>query len=190
MTEDTFLVKRPEVDITPFAPERENPLIARIRQELAQLDDKGKARQLLERALKLAEGIEDPSDRAKALRSIAPELAKMDVAVAKQLFEQALAMADGIEDEDGGWKASTLGHIASELAKVDVEKALQVVEGIEDEHYKAETLGNISPELAKVNVERAVTIADSLDSLIYQVTALIGIARVLLDGKRRRINHD
>jgi hypothetical protein len=50
------------------------------------------AKEVFEQALKVAEGIEDAWERARALRWIAGEMAKA------RMFDQALKVAEGIEE--------------------------------------------------------------------------------------------
>ena len=91
--------------------------------------DKGKkklatnwiAKGLFEQALKVAKGIEDAWERARALREIAGGMAKAGV------FDQALKVAEGIED--AWWRAKALREIAEEMAKAgEVEGAVSIVE--------------------------------------------------------------
>jgi hypothetical protein len=92
----------------------------------------GWAKEVFERALKVAERIEEAWERAWALRGIAVEMTKAG------MVDQALKVAEGIEGARGGQRA--LKGIAEEMAKAGMEdwakevfdQALKVAEGIEE----------------------------------------------------------
>jgi hypothetical protein len=83
---------------------------------------------MVDRALKVAEGIEGARKRAEALREIAEGMAKAGMEDwAKEVFEQALKVAEGIEE---AWeRAGALEAIAEGMAKAgEVEGAVSIVE--------------------------------------------------------------
>jgi hypothetical protein len=121
---------------------------------------------MVDQALKVAEGIEDADERARALAAIAGEMAKAGVQD-EALWRDALKVAEGIE---GAWeRAKTLGEIAGEMAKAGMEdwakevfdQALKVAEGIEEAGERAGALREIAVEMAKAGeVEGAVGIVE------------------------------
>jgi hypothetical protein len=111
--------------------------------------------------LKVAEGIEEADERARALREIAGEMAKAGMEDwAKEVFDQALKVAGGIEN---AWeRAEALRDIAGEMAKAGMfEQALKVAGGIENAWQRAWALREIAREMARAGeVERAVGIVE------------------------------
>jgi hypothetical protein len=79
------------------------------------------AKEVFDQALKVAEGIEEAWERARALREIAEGMWKAG------MFDQALKVAEGIEDADE--RAGALRAIVREMAKAgEVEGAVGIVE--------------------------------------------------------------
>jgi len=76
-----------------------------------------------EKALKIAENIDQAESRSLVLKDIALELTEAG------LFDKALSVAKKISDADR--RSSTLAHIAVKLAKVDLDKALRIAEDLE-----------------------------------------------------------
>ena len=98
-----------------------------------------------ERGLSIAREIEDASDRAEALRSIAEALAKAGLAT------EALAAAREIEDASD--RAQALRSIAEALVKAGLAtEALAVAREIEDASDRPQALRSIAEALAKAGL--------------------------------------
>jgi tetratricopeptide (TPR) repeat protein len=144
---------------------------------------------MFDQALKVAEGIEEAWQRARALREIAEEMAKARMEDwAKEVFDQALKVAEGIED---AWKrAWALRGIAEEMVKAGMidwakevfDQALKVVEGIEDAWKRVEALREIAREIAKARVQDealwrdALKVAEGIEWAEERARALSAIA--------------
>jgi tetratricopeptide (TPR) repeat protein len=140
------------------------------------------SKELFDRALKVAEGIENAWERARALREIAEGMWKAG------MFDQALKVAEGIED---AWRrARALREIAEEMAKAGMidwakevfEQALKVAEGIEDAWRRARALREIAGEMAKAGVQDealwrdALKVAEGIEDADERAWALRAIA--------------
>jgi hypothetical protein len=157
------------VDLFPF-PEHKATALSVIAQSLAHSDPM-KARDLLNRAAELAQGVPDPDRKASAWRSIAVATAIFDV-------EQALKWAKQIHDPD--WRNWTLGDIASVIAKRSVEEAIKIAQQIEDIEERSSALADIAIALAQSDLENALTIAREISDPFYRVQALSEIAQISL----------
>jgi hypothetical protein len=110
------------------------------------------SKRLFDQALKVAEGIKDAWERARALREIAKEMAKAG------MVDQALKVAEGIED--AWWRSEALREIAKEMAKAGMtdwakevfDQALKVAEGIKDAWERSEALAAIAEGMAKAGM--------------------------------------
>jgi tetratricopeptide (TPR) repeat protein len=113
--------------------------------EMAKVGMSERAKEVFEKALKVAEEIGEAWDRARALSEIATGMAKAGMMErAKEVFDQALKVGEGIEEEAFWWRAWALGAIAAGMAKAGMFKqALKVAEGIEEEFWRAWTLGTL-----------------------------------------------
>jgi tetratricopeptide (TPR) repeat protein len=133
------------------------------------------SKELFDRALKVAEGIEDAEWRAGALRAFAEEMAKAG------MFDQALKVAERI-----GWareRARALAAIAEEMAKAGVQDealwrdALKVAEGIEEARWRAEALREIAGGMAKAGMfEQALKVAEGIEEADERARALRAFA--------------
>ena len=111
-----------------------------------------RAKEVLEQALKVAEGIKDAERRARALAAIAVEMAKAG------MFDQSMKVAEGIEDARE--RAEALREIAGEMAKAGMverakevfDQALKVAKGIENAGWRATALREIAEGMAKAGM--------------------------------------
>jgi hypothetical protein len=135
------------------------------------------SKELFDRALKVAEGIENAWERARALREIAEGMWKAG------MFDQALKVAEGIEDaRERAW---ALREIAVGMAKAGMEdwakevfeQALKVAEGIEDAWRRAEALAAIAKEMAEAGMfDRALKVAEGIEDAWRRAEVLREIA--------------
>jgi tetratricopeptide (TPR) repeat protein len=135
------------------------------------------SKELFDRALKVAEGIENAWERARALREIAEGMWKAG------MFDRALKVAEGIEDaRERAW---ALREIAGEMAKAGMidwakevfDRALKVAEGIEDAWRRAEALAAIAKEMAEAGMfDRALKVAEGIEGARERARALREIA--------------
>jgi tetratricopeptide (TPR) repeat protein len=149
------------------------------------LDDRSKrelttswaSKGLFDQALKVAEGIEDAGERARALREIAGGMAKAG------MFDQALKVAEGIKE---AWRrAWALREIAEEMAKAGMtdwakkvfDRALKVAEGIKEARWRAWALREIAGEMAKAGMfDQALKAAEGIKEADERAWALREIA--------------
>jgi lipopolysaccharide biosynthesis regulator YciM len=118
--------------------------------------------------LKVAEGIEDARERARALGKIAGEMAKAG------MFDQALKVAERIGD--ARWRAEALGEIAEGMAKAGMKDWVKEVFG-EYAWERARVLITIAGEMAKAGMfDRALKVAERIGDARWRAEALIAIA--------------
>jgi len=137
----------------------------------------------IEDKLKTAKLIQDPEEKATALRYIAKEQAMVDVNEAKKTFVLAIKAANLIKAR--GNKALALKDIAIEQAKVDVKGAINTANLIQDIYCKADALRGIALEQAKVDLNEAkktFVLAIKTAKLIqYSRTKAIALKRIAKD---------
>jgi tetratricopeptide (TPR) repeat protein len=111
---------------------------------------------MFDQALKLAEGIEDAEQRAKALREIARETAKVGmVERAKEVFEQALKATEGIKHAK--LRTDELNATMQEMVRVKMfEQVLKVAERVEKAWEKRGTDDKLIGLLMLSEVERKI----------------------------------
>jgi lipopolysaccharide biosynthesis regulator YciM len=114
-----------------------------------------RAKEVFDQALKVAEGIKDEKEWARALIAIAEEMRKAG------LLDQALKVAEGIKD---AWqRARALIAIAEGMRKAGLlDQALKVAEEIEGEEERARVLREIAEEMAKAEIQDEALWRDAL----------------------------
>jgi len=156
-----------------------------IAKEMVKAGMEEQAKEVFEKALEVAEGIEDANKRAEALIEIAKEMVKAG------MEEPALEVAEGIRW--AGERARALREIAEEMAKAGMkervkevfEQALEVAEGIENTIERALALIEIAKEMAKAGMfeqakeafEKALKVVEGIENTIERALALIEIAK-------------
>jgi len=140
-----------------------------------------------DRALQVAQKIEDQLDRSWALKNIAETMAKAGK------FDHALQVAQKIED--ALVRSEAFRVIAVAMAEAGQKKranqvlqlALQVAQKIEDAGYRSLALENIAEALAKAGqINRAVEVAETIDNPSARLQALAAIIAVKQDAERKK----
>jgi tetratricopeptide (TPR) repeat protein len=110
------------------------------------------SRGLFDRALNVAEGIQEARERAEALMAIAEAMARTGMTQqAQEAFHRALRTAEAIEV--AGERAEALGAIAEAMARAGMwEQALQTAKAIEEAGERAEALGAIAEAMARTGM--------------------------------------
>lgn len=125
----------------------------------------------VDRAVGIAEKMENPSERGRTLHSIA-------TVVAETNSDKALMIAEKIEE--GSVKAQALGGIAASVAKTNLDKALMIAEKIEEGSVKAQALGGVAASVAETNPDKALMIAEKMEEDSVKAQALCNIADTIL----------
>ena len=114
----------------------------------------------LTRALDIADRIEIPQFKARALAGIAAALVALDPDHASRLTDHALMVARSIQEHRD--KARALADIAAALAPADPGRALKIAYRIYDPYYKARARAGIAAALAPANPDRALKVANQI----------------------------
>jgi hypothetical protein len=131
------------------------------------------SRGLFDRALNVAEGIQEAWDRAWALSAIAEAMASTG------MWEQALRTAEAIKE---AWKrASALRAITEAMARTGMwEQALRTAEAIEKPQGRALALGAIAEAMARTGMwEQALRTAKAIEEAWERAWALRAIAEAM-----------
>jgi tetratricopeptide (TPR) repeat protein len=167
-------------------------MLCQIAGALAQAGEGARAALMLDKAVAIAEGMENEVYKASALGYIAKELAQAgEKTRAALILDKAVTTAERIKNER--YKTETLGYIAKELAQVGAfDRAVTTAERIENKRYNAEALGYIAKKLAQAGAfDRAVTTSERIEDARYKAEALGQIADALAHineaADRRRI---
>ncbi|WP_017314558.1 tetratricopeptide repeat protein [Mastigocladopsis repens] len=147
-----------------------------------------------DQALRLANQIQDSSDKARALSFIAQAYGKLNQPqTAADLLTQAIASAKKIQDSQ--YKAHALRAIAQAIDKLNqpeiaaalLDKALASANQIQDSFYKATVLSAIAEAYGKLNqpqtavllLEKVIASADKIQESYKKADALRAIAQAI-----------
>jgi tetratricopeptide (TPR) repeat protein len=160
--------------------------LGEVAQALVQVGEKQKAADAANRALAAAEWIANEDSRGDVLIRLAEVLARAGQ------FDQALAIAEGVGSERRGllsnWRiGDALCKVAQALAQVGekqraaeaANRALGVVEGIENERSRETGLYNVAPALVQAGLfDQALAVAERIKGKRSRAHALIRLAEV------------
>jgi hypothetical protein len=127
-------------------------------------------------ALAVAEQMDDPMFRARALADVAGVLARTDI-------DRAVAIADQINDGTsiGLIRTRALAHVAAVVAGTDADRALAIADRIDSPDGQADALIGIAVKLAATDLDRALAIAGQFGVDWREDRALGRIAAALAD---------
>ncbi|MDY6941245.1 MAG: tetratricopeptide repeat protein, partial [Cyanobacteriota bacterium] len=146
---------------------------------------------VLEKALTLAESIDDPNSQSSALSAIAEAYGQLEQdEVAVGVLEKALTLAESIDNPNSQSSALiAIAWVYGQLEKAEeaagiLEKALTLAESIDDPNSQSSALRAIAgttgqlekAEVAAGILEKALTLAESINNPNSQSNALSAIA--------------
>lgn len=130
---------------------------------------RGLAREDLNRATDLMQGLPRSRERGDALETLLPIILADGV-------DSALTWSDGITDE--GLRGATVASIARHVSDEDPAKAADMIMSIEDDDSKFRALDDIAESWAKQDIDAAVAFANTLEPTL-KAEAAEGIIREL-----------
>ena len=129
-----------------------------------------------QKALNIANNIEDTMYKAEVLSQIANETSKTDIQLAEAIFLDAQAIINKTQSRRGSYLLSEIAGIA---AKTDIQLALNIANNIEDTMYKARALGRITLIVANADISLALSIANNIEDNRQKAEILSEVAGIV-----------
>ena len=128
-----------------------------------------KSQRMFDEALAAAREIENSRPRAKALRSMANNLAKFDRDRAMEIFDEALSSAGKIGDTQV--RGAMLCFLVEDIANLDMERAISIARDMEEKEDKVVALLSIALKIEKTNHSRALELLEEAFSVAREIDA-------------------